>query len=73
MCVCPECGDLACGAVTVVARRGYLAWRDFGIQNSYEEEVHRTGFENVGPFTFDGLLYHRLLEGLRPERRAGGG
>jgi len=66
--LCPECADIGCGAITVVVegKANAIVWRDFGVQNDYEGDVDRAGFENTGPFTFDGLLYHRLLESLRP-------
>jgi len=65
--ICPECGDLGCGAVSVLVRGGpgVVVWSDFGIQNNYEDVVHREGFEGIGPFTFDGLLYHKLFVRLR--------
>jgi len=67
LCVCPECGDLGCGAVTVTVQGGpgVVIWRDFGIQNNYEDGVYTAGFEDIGPFTFDGLTYYRVLESLR--------
>src|SRR5215213_5534877 len=36
--VCPECGDVGCGAVTVVVEAGVgvIIWKDFGIENNYE-------------------------------------
>jgi hypothetical protein len=66
--ICPECGDLGCGAVTAVVGggTGVVVWSDFGIQNNYEDVVHREGFEAIGPFTFDGMLYHRLFARLQP-------
>src|SRR5688572_10905102 len=39
--VCPECGDLGCGAVSVVVELAgdLVIWRDFGFQCDYEDEV----------------------------------
>jgi len=75
LCVCPECAALGCGAVTAVLEGGpgVIVWRDFGIQNNYEDAVHREGFETIGPFTFDGSLYRLLLEAVRSELRGSGG
>jgi hypothetical protein len=65
--VCPECGDLGCGAVSVQVEggNGVVTWRDFAFQNNYDDSVHREGFENVGPFVFEGRRYHQVLEQLR--------
>src|SRR4051812_35677270 len=40
--VCPECGDLGCGAVSIVIEQigDKIVWRDFGYQNNYEDEVN---------------------------------
>jgi hypothetical protein len=61
--VCPECGDLGCGAVTVkiTGTPGGIVWAEFGIQNNYDAFVHREGLEGVGPFEFDGRMYHRVF------------
>ena len=65
--ICPECADLGCGAVTLLVERdtNRIIWKDFGIQNNYEDVVHTEGFENVGPFAFDGRQYHELFERIR--------
>ena len=67
LCICPECGDLGCGAVTLLIERGpgVIIWKNFGIQNNYDEIVHTDGFENIGPFIFDGKQYHELFEQIR--------
>src|SRR4051812_7310923 len=40
--VCPECGDLACGAITLVIERNgdRIIWRDFAFQNGNDEDAH---------------------------------
>ncbi len=67
LCICPECGDLGCGAISVSVEggAGVVEWKDFGIQNNYEDAIHRQGFEGIGPFTFDGARYHALLTRVR--------
>jgi hypothetical protein len=67
ICICPECGDLGCGAISlsIEGGAGVVEWKDFGIQNNYEDVVHRRGFEGVGPFSFDGGRYHALLTRVR--------
>lgn len=65
--ICPECGDLGCGAVTLLIERGpsVIIWKNFGIQNNYDGAVHTEGFENIGPFTFDARQYHELFEQIK--------
>jgi hypothetical protein len=65
--VCPECGDIGCGAVTLSVQRGdgIIIWKNFGVQNNYEDVVHTDGLEDIGPFTFDGRQYHELFERVR--------
>ena len=64
--ICPECGDLGCGAVTVLIERGdhVVTWKNFGIQNNYEDVVHTERLANIGPFTFDSSQYDELLRKL---------
>jgi hypothetical protein len=65
--ICPECGDLACGAVTLLVARenGVIVWKNFGFENTYEDVLHTAGLENIGPFAFDATQYHELFERLR--------
>jgi len=66
--VCAECGDLGCGAVTLSVRRvgGKVVWSDFGYENTYEEQVLRDDFADVGPFEFDSSQYESaLLDAVR--------
>lgn len=61
--ICPECGDIGCGAVSLVVERvgDKVIWRDFGYENDYEGIIHREGFEDVGPFTFDRAEYEEAI------------
>lgn len=54
--VCPECGDLACGAITVLVSRNDLSvkWSDFAYDNGYEPA---SGLDQVGPFEFEWDAY----------------
>jgi hypothetical protein len=54
--VCPECGDLACGAITVRVSRNELGvrWSDFAYENGYEAE---SKLDNIGPFEFEWGTY----------------
>jgi hypothetical protein len=67
LCICPECGDLGCGAISVSVEggAGIVEWKDFGIQNNYEDTIHRQDFKGIGPFTFDGARYHSLFAHIR--------
>lgn len=62
--VCPECGDLGCGAVTVRVDKGAdtISWREFGYENSYERSVDLASFAAIGPFHFDIDAYEKELE-----------
>jgi hypothetical protein len=54
---CPECGDFACGAITVfVARQDdtSVQWSDFPYENGFEPAEKNV---NLGPFTFDWSAY----------------
>ena len=61
--VCPECGDLGCGAVSVVieAAGDQIIWRDFGFQNNYEDKVDSRGFGGVGPLVFNKAEYEAVI------------
>ena len=65
--ICPECDNLGCGAITVsVVREGSaIVWRDFGFENTYEQNIALNDYADVGPFSFDAALYERALsEGI---------
>lgn len=55
--VCPQCGDLGCGAVSVkIVREGAdIIWDQFGWENDYDGEFWP--FEKIGPFRFDEAEY----------------
>ena len=65
--ICPECGELDCGAVTMLVQReaDVIVWKDFGVQNNYENVVHRDGLEDIGPFRFDVRQYYELFVRVR--------
>ena len=65
--VCPECGDLGCGAVTLLVQSeaDVIIWKDFGFENNYEDAVHTEGFQDIGPFTFDANQYREVFERIR--------
>jgi hypothetical protein len=62
--VCPECGDIGCGAITgVITREGEdIVWRDFGYENDYDEGIsRREDLASLGPFYFDAGQYSAVL------------
>ncbi|WP_260333243.1 oxidoreductase [Streptomyces beigongshangae] len=60
---CPECEDLACGAVTaVIDRHGDdFVWRDFAWQTGELPDLERNGYHGIGPFRFRGDEYRAAL------------
>jgi hypothetical protein len=64
--VCPECGDIGCGAFTVKIEvtDTNVIWSDFGYENNYDEP-NLTDYKNIGPFIFDKKQYVETLKGLK--------
>ncbi len=63
---CPECADLACGAVTAVIEQDgddYI-WRDFAWQTDEHADLERNGYHGIGPFRFHGPDYRTALAAL---------
>ncbi|MFF4833464.1 oxidoreductase [Streptomyces sp. NPDC001315] len=63
---CPECADLACGAVTaVIDRHGDdYVWRDFAWQTEQDVDLELNGYHGIGPFRFHGREYRAALHSL---------
>ncbi|MBX9392620.1 oxidoreductase [Streptomyces sp. TRM72054] len=71
---CPECADLACGAVTAVIERAdddYL-WRDFAWQTDEQVDLELNGYQGIGPFRFHGDEYRTALNSLLDAEGTGG-
>ncbi|MGY3205545.1 hypothetical protein ACVW19_006060 [Streptomyces sp. TE5632] len=63
---CPDCEDLACGAVTAAIERDgedYI-WRDFAWQTDEHADLERNGYHGLGPFRFRGTDYRTALAAL---------
>ncbi|MFV8186429.1 MULTISPECIES: oxidoreductase [unclassified Streptomyces] len=63
---CPDCADLACGAVTAVIERDgedYI-WRDFAWQTGEHADLELNGYHGIGPFRFRGAAYREALDAL---------
>ncbi|MGC9537214.1 oxidoreductase [Streptomyces sp. UG1] len=63
---CPECADLACGAVTAVIDKegGDFIWRDFAWQTEEHADLQLNGYHGIGPFRFRGAEYRDALGSL---------
>ncbi|MER7054247.1 oxidoreductase [Streptomyces sp. NPDC000351] len=63
---CPECEDLACGAVTaVILRDGEdFVWRDFAWQTGEQADLEFNGYHGIGPYRFPGAEYRTALAAL---------
>lgn len=59
--VCSECGDLDCGAISIIIekREDNIVWKDFGFQNGYSDDL--SIYENFGPFVFNENEYREIL------------
>jgi hypothetical protein len=57
--VCPECGDIGCGAIAIriSQQAGSILWFDFAYENSYEESRP----VSVGPFRFEAEAYAQVI------------
>jgi hypothetical protein len=61
--VCPECGDLGCGAVSAIIERvgDTVVWRDFGYENNYQEGLDRRGLEPLNEYRFPWSSYEEAI------------
>ncbi|MBX3287178.1 MAG: hypothetical protein KF703_17655 [Actinobacteria bacterium] len=66
--VCPECGDLGCGAVTarITASEGVVRWDAFAVENDWDPEIFEP-IESADPFTFELLAYRYALGAAMPK------
>ena len=64
--VCPECGDIGCGAITgkIEITENEVIWKNFGYENDYSEPDF-SDYKEIGPFYFDKEQYFRTMEGLK--------
>jgi hypothetical protein len=62
--VCGECGDIGCGAVTIILdiKEETVIWRDFGYENTYDDVVQFRKLEHLGPFQFSLESYRKTIE-----------
>ena len=59
--ICPECGDIACGAYGAKIRRteNMFEWYDFAYENGYEPALK---LPSLGPFIFSHTEYAAMLQ-----------
>ncbi|WP_261719997.1 oxidoreductase [Streptomyces sp. FZ201] len=71
---CPECENLACGAVTaaIEADGTDFVWRDFAWQTDEHADLELNGYHGIGPFRFHGTEYRAALASLLDRAPAGG-
>ena len=63
--VCPECGDIGCGAITGKITEninGQIEWADFGYENDIEGIVEKYSYIR---FCFDKAEYLQIFESLQ--------
>ncbi len=63
--VCPECGDIACGAVTLrISRKGdRVTWADFACEDNLEPTtMDSEPCRSIGPYTFTWEKYVEVLK-----------
>lgn len=60
--VCPECGDLGCGAVSVIIeqKENKIIWRDFAFQYDYSDDL--TEYKRLETFVFDKIEYEKIIK-----------
>ena len=63
--VCPECGDIGCGAITVtiIKSDNSYAWTEFGYENNYDPQMmDLDSYRTIGPFRFQFDEYCEVIE-----------
>jgi hypothetical protein len=66
--VCPECGDIGCGAVTAVikAKGEYISWNNLRYENDWDDEMTEE-YGDLGPFSFAKDQYRQALLNAPPK------
>ncbi len=51
--MCPECGDIGCGAITAKIKilKDYVVWEDFAYEDALPE-INLERYAHIGPFYF---------------------
>lgn len=61
--ICPACGDLGCGAVSLRIKQeeGMVVWYDFGIESEGDSNPRVTSLPEIGPFFFEEETYAETI------------
>jgi hypothetical protein len=59
--ICPECGDIGCGAYSVLIEKsaGCYTWSSFAYEDSCDEARIKDG---IGPFIFEEAAYEVAIQ-----------
>jgi hypothetical protein len=63
--VCPECGDIGCGAITmtIIKSDNSYTWAGFGYENNYDPQMpDLDSYRAIGPFRFQFDEYCEVIE-----------
>ncbi len=66
--VCPECGDLGCGAITakIEITDNKVIWKDFAYENDISGPLF-DDYKSITPLEFDKAEYVKVFEQLRQQ------
>lgn len=62
--ICPECGDIGCGAITAHVQKtsDHFVWRSFGYENDYDPSTPELmQSQEFGPYLFNKAEYWHTL------------
>lgn len=61
--ICPACGDLGCGAISLRIKRenGKFVWYDFGIESEGDSNPRVTRLPEISPFYFEEQTYKETI------------
>jgi hypothetical protein len=71
--VCPECGDIGCGAITIKIEKTaeHFVWKEFGYENNYDDRMPLLEeYKHIGPFFFEKHQYWKVLNEYMKSIRA---
>jgi hypothetical protein len=63
--ICPECGDISCGAITVriIKDDNKIIWTDFASENG--ETEYQFGFKVIKDFEFNKDEYYQVFDKIK--------